>query len=62
MSSLESDIAEAAKAAGGDAVILEKARDKAIRSVGHRHRSMKDHDSRYLVVKYLSAPLPPAAP
>ena len=62
MSSLESDIAEAAKAAGGDAVILEKARDKAVRSVGHSHRAMKDHDSRYLVVKYLSDPLPPAAP
>ena len=97
MSSLESDIAKAAKTAGGDAVILEGEQDEVTgvigssfgntngsfnatttgantsgsfngfgSSVGSSH-AMKDHQSRYWVVRYLpeampsSSPMPPAS-
>jgi hypothetical protein len=81
MSGLESDLAKAAKAAGGDAVILDEARDEttgigssafanANGSYGHGffngsasgfgvQRAIQDHESRYIVVKYLGDP--PAA-
>jgi hypothetical protein len=83
MSGLESDLAKAAKAAGGDAVILDEARDEttgigssafanANGSYGHGsfngsasgfgiQRAIQDHESRYIVVKYLGdAPAPEA--
>lgn len=90
MSSFESDIAKAAKAAGGDAVILDSEKDEVLGVVGSAFgtanatygsgtananggwfgssHAMKEHDSRFLVIKYLpdagpAAPLPiPAAP
>jgi hypothetical protein len=83
MSGLDSDIAKAAKAAGGDAVILEGAQDEVTAVIGSGFgdargtfsggafngsestfgvtRAIKDHESRYVVVKYLadsSAPAP----
>jgi hypothetical protein len=83
MSSLESDIAKAAKAAGGDAVILQGEGDEVIGTVGSSFgnangsygngsyngnsstvgisHTMENHDSRYLVVKYLPDPPPAAA-
>jgi len=76
MSSLESDIAKAAKAAGGDAVILAEENDQTIGIIGNSigsangsyrnnsfnangfsvgtSRAMKEHNSRYWVVKYLA--------
>lgn len=90
MSSLESDIAKAAKAAGGDAVILEAEGDDTIGMVGQSFgntngtygngsfnangssfgiaRPMQNHESRYIVVKYMtdvpaeSAPLSAQTP
>ena len=75
MSSLESDIAKAAKTAGGDAVILAAEGDETTGTVGSVFgntngnynssgfnantssigigRAIKDHESRYWVVKYL---------
>ncbi|MGA0599356.1 hypothetical protein ACO2Q3_01475 [Caulobacter sp. KR2-114] len=81
MSGLETDIARAARTAGGDAVILEGEQDEVTGVTGSSFgnvngtygggyysgnrssfgvaREMKDHESRYIVVKYL--PDPPAA-
>jgi hypothetical protein len=82
MSSLDDDIAKAAKANGGDAVILQ-AEDNDVIGVastgtasayatggpgwanangfGSRFsRPIEAHDSRYLVIKYLTDPPPPA--
>jgi hypothetical protein len=75
MASLESDIANAAKAAGGDAVVLEGEGDETIGTVGSNFsnangtygngsfngnatnfgaaHAVKNHDSRYIVIKYL---------
>jgi hypothetical protein len=84
MSSYESDIAKAAKAAGGDAVILVSENDQVVGIVGGgfgdanatyngntanasgswfgTSRPMKEHDSRFLVIKYLpdATPAQPA--
>jgi hypothetical protein len=84
MSGLESDIAKAAKAAGGDAVILEGEQDEVTGVTGSSFgnvsgtdgggyysgsgstfgmaREIKDHESRYVVVKYLPDPPPATAP
>jgi hypothetical protein len=77
MSNLDGDIAKAAKAAGGDAVILAGEQDEVtgvVHSVNGTagngsfgatgfSRNIKQHDSRYLVVKYLpdDAPAAPSA-
>jgi hypothetical protein len=90
MSGLDADVAKAAKAAGGDAVILDEARDEvtgisssavgsasgsygggSFEASGSRfgiRRAIQDHESRYIVVRYLpdepksaSTP-PPSAP
>jgi hypothetical protein len=75
MSGLDSDIAKAAKAAGGDAVILDAEQDEVTGVAGssagningsygngsfnaNRYsfgtaRTIKDHESRYVVIKYL---------
>ena len=75
MSGLDTELAKAAKAAGGDAVILDEERDE-VTGVGSSafasgsdsygggayyanasgfgiQRAIKDHESRYIVVKYL---------
>ncbi|MGA0603510.1 hypothetical protein ACO2Q3_22575 [Caulobacter sp. KR2-114] len=84
MSGLESDLAKAAKAAGGDAIILEGEQDEVTGVTGSTFgnvngtygggyysgngsafgisREIKDHESRYLVVRYLPDPPPAAAP
>ncbi len=82
MSSLDTDIAKAAKAAGGDAVILDAQGDEVTGVVsddyenlsgnngggmfnanafgGGSKRAIKEHNSRYLVIKYLpEASIPP---
>ncbi|MFI4973733.1 MAG: hypothetical protein ACHP84_04240 [Caulobacterales bacterium] len=63
MSSLTSDIAKAAKAAGGDAVILQSEDEDVTGHAAYvtggtgfavgRTREIKEHDVRYIVVKYL---------
>ncbi len=74
MSSLDDDIAKAAKAAGGDAVILRSQDDDVIGVAGSAYatggwgwgtatglsRPIEAHDSQYVVVKYL--PDDPSAP
>jgi len=84
MSGLESDIAKAAKAAGGDAVILQSEGSDVTGSVGvasgsvngyasggafqangfavGSRREIKDHEARYIVVKYLPDDPPTPAP
>ena len=82
MSGLESDIAKAARAAGGDAVIIDGEQDETTAVVGSAFgnvngtygggafnanrstvgitRAIKDHDSQYIVVKYLADPASPS--
>jgi hypothetical protein len=80
MSALDDDIAKSAKAAGGDAVILDGENDEVTGVVGSSfgdangtygngtasasgssfgfRRATKEHDSRYLVIRYLPDPTP----
>jgi hypothetical protein len=80
MSSLDSDIANAAKAAGGDAVIVLGEQDQVTGVVGSTFgdasgtygsgnfnanafsvgsaRAVKEHNSRYWVIKYLQDVVP----